>query len=250
MDCKTARLLLELDRPAGTEVDIEEARALEEHLDHCPECSGLARLERGFHQQVGLAMRQVAVPPELRGRLLSRLDKERGDYYRKQAARGIRTAVALAACLLIAVFILRMRTPKKPSLDVQALVNSFAGEHCDARNKDGVEQWFADHHGIKIEAPSNFDYAYLLECGVVDCQGAKVACLTFARPELRLVARVYIVSEAQFNPDSLKNSNSIIVGGGAKAEIWRIDGSEFAYLILYTGENLDPFKIEGLQPAA
>jgi hypothetical protein len=249
MDCKTARLLLELHRPADAEVDAEEARALEQHLDHCPECSALARAERGYHRQVGLAMRQVAVPPELRGRLLSRLDKERGDYYRQQAARGIRTAVALAACLLIAVFFWRMRTDKKPSLDVQALVNLFAGERCDARDKDGVEQWFADHHGIKIEAPSNFDYGYLLECGVVDCQGAKVPCLTFARPELRLVARVYIVSEAQFNPDSLKIANSFS-SGGAKAEIWRIDGSEFAYVILYTGQSLDPFKIERLQPAA
>src|SRR5216683_573681 len=112
MDCKTARLLLELNRPA------------------CPECSALARAERGFHRQVGLAMRQVAVPPELRGRLLARLDKERGDYYRKQAARGIRTAVALAACLLIAVILWRIYKPEKPSLDVQALVNSFAGERC------------------------------------------------------------------------------------------------------------------------
>jgi hypothetical protein len=249
MDCKTARLLLELDRPVGTEVDTEEARALEEHLDHCPECSALARAERGFQQQVALAIRQVAVPPELRGRLLSRLDRERGDYYRKQAARGMRTAVALAACLLIGIFIWRMRASEKPNLEVQAMLNTFAGERCDARTKEQVEQWFADNHGIRIDAPPNLDYGYLLECGVVDCQGVKVPCLTFARPELRLVARVYIVSEAQFNPNSLKNSNSIIAGG-AKAEIWRIDGSEFAYVILYTGENLDPFKSERLQPAA
>ncbi len=249
MDCKTARLLLELNRPAGAEVDAEEALALEAHLDHCSECSALARAERGFHRQVGLAMRQVAAPPELRGRLLSRLDKERGDYYRKQAARGIRTAVALAACFLVAVLIWRMTRPEKPPLDVDALLTSFAGNRCEAQDKEQVERWFLENNGIEIVAPPQFDYAYLVECGVVDCQGKKVPCLLFSRPERRLVARVYIVSEEQFDPRSLENSSSAIAGG-AKAIILRADGSKFAYVILYTGQDLAPIFIEASQRAA
>jgi hypothetical protein len=249
MDCKTARLLLELDRPAGTEVDMEEVRALEEHLDHCPECSVMARVERGFQQQVGLAMRKVAVPPELRGRLLSRLDKERGDYYRKQAARAIRTAVALAACLLIAVFIWRMRPAEKPQLRLQELHALIAENRCDARSKEQVEQWFADNHGVTLTAPSDFDYALLLECGLVECQGQKVPCLTFVRPERRFIARVYIVNDSQFDTRNLSSSSSI-VNGVTKAEVYRPEGADFAYVILFNSENLDPFRIELERPVA
>jgi hypothetical protein len=250
MDCKTARLLLEFDRPAGGEMDSEEACALEQHLDRCPECAALGRAERGFQQHVGLVMRQVAVPPDLRSRLLTRLDKERGDYYRKQAARAIRTVAALAACLLIAVFIWRMRAAEKPPLNVEALLTPFAGNRCDAQNKEEVKRWFIDTYGVEIDPPADFDYAYLLECGVVDCQGKQVPCLTFARSERRLIARVYIVSDSQFDPDSLKNSPSIPIGGGAKAEIYRPDGANFAYVILFNSENLLPFLIEKSRPAA
>jgi hypothetical protein len=249
MDCKTARLLLELNRPTGAELDADEARALEEHLDRCLECSALARAERGFHQQVGLAMRQVAVPPELRGRLLSRLDKERGDYYRKQAARGIRTAVALAACFLIAIFVWRMRADKKPELKLEELHALIAENHCDAQSKEQVEEWFMDNYGISIVAPDDLDYALLLECGLVDCQGQKVPCLTFVRPERREMARVYIINDAQFDTRKLGNSSSII-NGATKAEIYRPDRANFTYVILFNGENLQPFRTEQQRQAA
>jgi hypothetical protein len=251
MDCRTARLLLDLVRPDGAELDGEEARALDQHLEDCPDCAASARAERGFHQQVGLAMKQVALPPDLHGRLVARLDKERGDYYRKQAARVFRTAAAVAACLLIGVIIWRMRTPEKPRFDVPLFLAQFEGNRCEARSKEAVEQWFHEYHGIEITAPSNFDYAFLYECGLADCKGIKVPYLEFARPgpEQRLVARVFIVDETQFDPRSLEQQESINAAGGAKAKIWRPAGSKFTYVILHNGEKLDPFLEENPAPA-
>jgi hypothetical protein len=246
MDCKTAQFLLDMNRPAGHELDAEEARALELHLDHCPDCSGAARTDSGFHQQVGLAMRQVAIPPDLRGRVLARLDRERGDYYRKQAARGIRVAAALAACIVVALVIWRIRTPERPSLDLAQLRSPAMGVHCDAQTRKDAERWFADNLQIEVEAPSQFNYALLLECGLADCQGKKVPCLTFVRPDVRATARVYIVRDDQFNTNALGNSSSL--DGGAKAEISRPDGASFIYVIIYNSDRLEDFLNDKVTP--
>ena len=76
MDCKTARTLFDYARPRCCELDPVEARALEEHLSRCPECDTLAHAERLIDDHLGKAVRQVDVPPGLRGRLLARLQTE------------------------------------------------------------------------------------------------------------------------------------------------------------------------------
>src|SRR5690606_38408018 len=76
MECRTARLLLDLAHPPADPLDAADAGALEGHLACCPDCAALARGQGRFDDAVGLAMRRVAVPEGLRDRLLARLEQE------------------------------------------------------------------------------------------------------------------------------------------------------------------------------
>ena len=62
MDCKTARFVLEFNRPHLSELDGDEADALERHLAECPECKLAAKTQRQVDAHLGQAMRGVAVP--------------------------------------------------------------------------------------------------------------------------------------------------------------------------------------------
>ena len=101
MDCKTARLLLDFARPQARELVPEEAGALESHLDRCPDCYGLAHVERQFDERLGQAMRQIETPAGLREQLLARLEADRGDWHRRRFGHTMRTVAAAAAVLLL-----------------------------------------------------------------------------------------------------------------------------------------------------
>src|ERR1700752_2772031 len=96
MDCNTARLLLNFARPQARDLDPEEAGDLENHLDRCSDCHGLARGERRLDERLGQAMRQVEVPAGLREQLLARLEAERGDWYRRRFGHTMGPAAAPA----------------------------------------------------------------------------------------------------------------------------------------------------------
>src|SRR5690348_1108980 len=97
MDCRTARLLLAFARPRCPELDECAGEALDNHLAKCAECASLARAEHHFERRLGLAMRDVPVPPDLRQRLLTRLQIERKAWYRNLPRRHPRVAAAVAA---------------------------------------------------------------------------------------------------------------------------------------------------------
>src|SRR5207302_588577 len=101
MDCKTARLLLDFDRPGAPELERADADALEGHLAGCPQCDALVQAERPFDAALGHAMRQVEVPDGLRTQLLARLEAERGAWYRRWYGHGFRALAAAAAVLLL-----------------------------------------------------------------------------------------------------------------------------------------------------
>src|SRR5262245_13853267 len=98
MDCNTARLLLDFARPG--DLDAAEAGDLERHLADCPDCGPPARAGRALDRHLGRAVRRVEVPEGLRGRLLARLEADRGDLHRRWAGHGLRAAAAAAAVLL------------------------------------------------------------------------------------------------------------------------------------------------------
>jgi hypothetical protein len=245
MDCKTARLLLDLTHPASEELDTEEGQALENHLAVCPECSALAGAERQYYQRVGRAMCLVEAPPGLRTKLLSRLDKERGDYYRQQLARGARLAVGLAACVLIALLIWYMRAGKEPAFDVAGLREDVFEKQFSNPTRQKVDEFLSYH---QVAAPGEFNYGFLVHYGMIECQGKQVPFLLFMRPEQNLFARVYIVNDKQFDPGSLQ-AQGRSGSGGYSSEIWRPNGATYAYVIIYTGEDLKPFLVDENRPA-
>src|SRR5438132_14390863 len=100
MDCKTARLLLAFSRTQASELDTSDADALDNHLAECPECEALAHAERQMERQLSQAMRQVAVPSNLRQRLLTRLQAERSPWYRRLPQRHPPVAAAVSALAL------------------------------------------------------------------------------------------------------------------------------------------------------
>jgi hypothetical protein len=247
MDCKTARLLVELAGPAG-ELDPEEAQALEGHLAECPECSTRARAERRFHAAMGAAMCAVVPPPGLRDQLLSRLAKERGDHYRRYAARGMRVAAALAACLLIAFLIFHWRINKKPSLDPEGgWRDPVVFQQPDAPSKEKADAFLREQK-VAAPAPSQFNYALLVDYGMTERQGERVPYLLFQRQDRNLSARVYVVTDQQFDADSLQ-SRGPSSSGGYSVEVIRPPGARYAYVVVYAGDSLTPFLVDTPQPA-
>jgi hypothetical protein len=242
--------LLDLFRPDGQELDRDEAQALEGHLAVCPDCSGVARVARQFDRQLGRAMCQVEAPPSLRANILSRMDTERGSYYRRKAAWGTRVAVGLAACLLLSLWLWNMHVGKKPYFNVAALRDELFEQQLLAPNQQKVDEFLAYHH---VAAPSDFNYKYLVHYGTIDCQGKQVPFLLFTRPEQdpqhqerNLSARVYIVSDDQFDPRSLQPQERTGTGGYS-TEVRRPSDGNYAYVIIYTGEDPAPFLANGSQ---
>src|SRR5437899_3052503 len=101
VDCKTARQFLDFARPRRPELDAAELEELEAHLAECPDCGPLAQVERQMDSRLAQAMRSVAVPEGLRGRVLNQLQSERTIQARKR--RRWIAGPAAAAVLLIAV---------------------------------------------------------------------------------------------------------------------------------------------------
>src|SRR5438067_13660259 len=97
MDCSTARLLLDFARPRAGDLGPVEAEELERHLAHCIECDAMARAARRADEHLGAAMRQVELPDGLRAGLLTRLDAERGRWYRQRFGHALRALACAAA---------------------------------------------------------------------------------------------------------------------------------------------------------
>ncbi len=128
MDCRTARLLLDFVRPQAHELEAEEARALESHLDQCPDCHSQARGEQQLDACLSKAMRQVEIPAGLRDQLLTRLESARGDWYRQRFAHNARLLATAAAVLLLGWtgwhwLMERMATPVDPHCVINAISN-------------------------------------------------------------------------------------------------------------------------------
>jgi hypothetical protein len=239
MECRTARLLLELARPLPTELEAGEAEALWKHLATCADCGALARSDRAADDRLGQAMRAVPVPAGLRGRLLARLEAERGAWYRRRLVRGAGALAAAAGVVFAVGLALGWWDRRLPAVDVEALAYHAAQEANEA-SPEQVERWFRQQFGVHTVAPVQFNYALLASYGLADFQGRRVPQLLFH--EAGSYARVYILAEHQFNLHDFPSGTRFGSGGRFKVEVVPRPERRVAYVIVYTGESLEPFR--------
>ena len=247
MDCKTARLLLEFARPLATELEAADAQALEQHLSTCGECEIVAYRERDFDQQVGLAMRAVPIPIQLRENVLRRVQlDQRGDRQRRWLLSGI----AVAAALLLAVWgitALRHRT----TLDLVQLSNEVENFDNAPSKVELAEKWFREQ-GFEVTLPDRFNYDLLAFYSIGDFHGHATPQLVFVTtvPQGVVHARVFILSEKQFDLKNLREQESLL-SGSVNVAVWtHPNDRRVAYLIVYKGDALTPFLTNQQQPAA
>ncbi len=233
MDCKTARLLLDFDRPGASELERLDADALEGHLAGCPQCDALAQAERQFDASLARAMRQVEVPDGLRGQLLSRLEAERGAWYRRWYGHGFRVLAAAAALLLLVwgwwYWHADQARPVQPEGVVQAV-------NLSRTNRDEV-QASLKALGVATDLPRDLNYAYLVSHGVTDLPGhpgTKVAQLVFNRADR--LALVYVLPAKQFE---VKPDASDFSGYAFRLKAVVRPGDPYPYLVLHNGDSAD-----------
>jgi hypothetical protein len=246
MDCQTARLLFGFS-PTSRELAGTEGDALENHLAACAECGQLAQSERRFHAHMSQAMSQVAVPEGLQLRILARLKVERGDAIRRWVGRGTRAALAAAALILVSWFAYTFWQKPPATLDLDLIHNNMVVD-LNSPSKERVEQWFAQTHHVAIQAPPQFDYAWLTHFDLAEFEGKRVPMLLFVRDQV--AARVYIITAKDFNFANLPDSSNKISSSGITVEVRHAPGTEYAYVIVYKGDSLDPVLEKTEVPAA
>jgi hypothetical protein len=242
MDCKTARLLLDFDRPGAPELERADADALEGHLAGCPHCDALAQAERQFDAALGRAMLQVEVPGGLRGQLLSRLEAERGAWYRRWYGHGFRALAAAAALLLLVWGWWYWHADQARPVQPEGVVQSF---NLSRTNRDEV-QASLKALGVATELPRDLNYAYLLNHGITDLPGhpgTKVALLVFNHNDR--LALVFVLPTRQFE---LQPDASDFSGYAYKLKAVVRPGDPYPYLVLYNGDSPDWLKAP--EPAA
>jgi hypothetical protein len=244
MDCKTARLILDLARPHSAELHPSEAGALEGHLAGCPECDSLARVERQLDDHVGRPLRDIPVPDGLRDRLLKRLAARRRAWY---ASRAVPVAVlAAAAALLFAISFHWPHTPR-PQPDLQQMVYDDAVK-IQARDPEQIAAWFQEKYNLVLAIPRELDqrpinYNLLANYDLGYCQRRRTPMLLLTNGGEQ--ARIYILTSKQFDLKDVMNQP--LVESGVIAEVYlHPDDPDTAYVVIYTSKSLQPFLVADL----
>jgi len=223
--------------PRAPELEACAGEALNIHLAECSECGALARTEHQVERQLGLAMRNVPLPTDLRCRLLMRLQGERRSWYKRLPQRHPRVAAAGAAVLLLAVGLgvyAAIRPPR--SLDLLAIADKWNAQV--QASPDEVQKSF-EERGFKVVVPPDFNYQYLASYGLQEFAGKLVPHLHFIRGQNH--ATVYILSASQFDVRAAVDQPR---QGSGRFTIELRPGpvnSNVAFLIKYTGGSLDWF---------
>lgn len=242
MDCRTARLLLEFDRPRAGELPADEAADLEGHLSHCPECEARSAADRQIDQHLGRAIRQVEIPVHLRPHILSRLEAQHGEWYRRWFGHGIRAAAAAAAVALITWGWWQWRATHPPEMNVEAVAEVQNIPDNDPRE---LEAYFK-RLGVTTALPNNLHYDFLTAKGLAELPGHSgkvVPQLVFLRLDQHARAMVYVISAKQFDLKALPQDPQLPDGYTYKLEVWHQEGAAYAYLVFHTGENVDWLKL-------
>lgn len=244
MDCRTAQILLEFARPLTRELDVTEAEALESHLADCPECARRARTLFSIDTGISAAMRDVPVPEGLRERLLAGLSGREPKPIRRRLLLQQLGNLAAAAALLLAIAIgwtQRGDTPDINTGELEWLTNAEIANPVPQL----VDDWLRKQ-GVRVPAPTNFDYRLLAHYHMTELQGQRVPLMVFVRSEngRTYQARVYLLSCNQFNlSPTLTTPASICV----VQLMPHPSNPRYGYLVVFTGE-LEPFLAKDQQP--
>jgi hypothetical protein len=257
MDCKTARLLLEVAHPLATELDAHDKEQLAVHLADCPECGAWAESERLADEHLGAAMRDVPVPDGLKFRVLNRLNKERDAWYRGWVVRAAGVAAAVLLLAFVAYGVWRSNKPKPNIEEVRDRINIVFD------SPERVEEEFAAR-GVHMIAPPQFKYGngLLHSFGMTNFQGKQVPYLIFfnsatgpndVEPAL---AKVFVLSDRQFNLDAFRNSQDKwetkeFAGSAQNILVEGLpENPHVLYVITYTCKRRGTFERIFLKPRA
>jgi len=243
MDCKTARLLFEFLRPQPSELDAAELTAFEQHLATCPDCDALARAERQLDCAFSKAMQAVEVPAALRNRLLSRLERERGDVYLRWFGHAGRVAAAAAAVLLVGWGVYAWRQSHRPTVNMDWAWDDAQRSMVAPPSGDDLAEHFRQL-GYDGRFPRNLNYARLACYGMGEFQGRAVPQLFFLTPEGGAHAKVRLLSAKQFNLTNLPKDYQSPGDYPIKVELWSDDGAGCAEVVDYTGSSADWLRID------
>jgi hypothetical protein len=238
-------MLLDISHPGASELDAADAAALREHLEGCTVCATQAEHARRVDDHLGRAIREVAVPAGLRGRLLDRLAAKRAVRFRR---RGLQVAACAAAVWLLASAFYYVRYLYRPVLDAEQIVVEIDARAFNSPEK--VEEWFRNERGIVMMAPvqlnaAQLDYSLLDGFGMAEFQGVQVPLLVFFRPGSRgALARIYVLTDTAVNLDDQARPTRA-AGSSHRVEVFRHpEDPRWIYVAIYTGESLNPFFID------
>jgi hypothetical protein len=237
MDCRTARLLLELTGSRPSEIESSELESLEEHLGDCTSCRSYADLERAMDDHIARAVQSVPVPEGLRERLLDGLSAERRRGFRQKLFVYAGT-LSIAASLVVVTLLWRNRPAHREGVNLEAAWNRSFEQN--GTSPERVQEWFQDTYHRQTVPPVGFNYNSLKFYDLVELQGKRVPLLFFVRDGA--IARVYILSAKDFNLDEVTEAPGYNVN-----LIRHPSDDRFAYVAVYSSERLDWFLDKGTE---
>jgi len=236
MDCRTAHLLLTLDRPHAPELSPEDRAQLGRHLAACPACRAFEQAERLADEAVGRAMHDVPVPSSLEADLHRAVDRRDADDRRRWWRQAGRWTVAAAGVLFLigggVFWAFSFRTVVDPE-DLYSLVMTVTPPtRADAQNAFRAE-------GVTTELPLGLNYEFLVDHRLAKFQGRLVPCLTFDDVDApRHFARVFVLPAREFDLKALADCPPSPSGYPYRVRVQYQPGGLYAYVFLHTGDDL------------
>ena len=240
MDCKTARMLVELRGNRAAELPAEDSVSLDRHLESCVHCRNILAVEGQLDAPVRKAMTAIPIPPGLKLRLLDRLATERGAWHRRRAWY----VAAAAAAVIIGVGIVTWNPDRKPKINLYELVES-ADQYVESP-KVAAETWLASQ-GIRYQPAEPFNPHLLAFHGLVTIQGKQVPMLCYKSYEdgIPVSAKVYLIRAADFDLTALQKppDGGSLGGRGQQVKLYPAPDQpdKLVYVIVYNSRSLDPF---------
>jgi hypothetical protein len=248
MDCSNARLFLFFNTPAGADLAGPEAEELRRHLAQCSECHALAGAEQRLDQHLGRAMRDVAIPDGLRGRILQRVAAERGEWNRRWAAHAARAVAGIAALVLVCVGVWWWWTKPPSRIDAHEVAKAMSVYPVrDARAVNeqlvGLQGWEVPKDGRG--APTDVNYSYLTGAPALAIlpgyDKVKAPQLVFTRAVptrsgvVEQKAVIFIINDKEFTVVEEQPQDDS--GYQYRVEVYKPPSSSYTYLVLYTGNS-------------
>ncbi len=232
---QNARLLSLVAGPNNSELTPEDRTELESTLNAWPELAEQLKLEREFEARIAKTMQAVSVPSDLKLKIESSLTASQGGGFRKKTY----WAMGLAASLLLGFGgVSAYRIANAPTLDLNELIVQADGEADNPRGS--VENYLG--HRFSPESPINLNL--LAFVGSDRLQGRDLPMIYLRNGSKNVYAKVYVVSSKDFR---VAETLPATISGfyGHKVEKLRDkDRKDLIYVILYTGDSINPFLDE------